>query len=255
MQRFIQPPCQLENVIMRYSVHFKTFIRFSFLCLITNYCYGQKTELRLNAYSGLFAFRGSGSTSVTTISNSGPADEPGYYNAYPYGRKSDFSYAFEIQVQRVTSRQHLFGAGISFENLKSSLNIDSIWTQIGRVDVDGTAVLSNHFITVNPYIGQRFVIKGVTFDVQAGIDVAASIKVYEEAKIEVDKKYTYSKTHKNYPVDIRTRIQINAYYKQVGLLAGYAVGIENLYKNAGYDYLNRKAYSNFLRFGLSYRLR
>lgn len=244
---------------MQYQAQWRQVLLFALFCFVVNCCYSQKSELRANAYSGFFFFRGSGSASVTNIGTSGPADEPGLFNSYPYGRKSGFSYAFELQAQRLTRRRHLVGAGISFENVKSSLNIDSIGTQMGRIDVDGTAVLSNHFITVNPYIGQRLIATTFTLDVLAGADISFSAKVYEEANVTTGEqnKYTYNKTHKTYPADLRPRIQLNAYYKRIGLLAGYSFGTQNLHfrKEHGYDYLNRKAYTNFLRFGLSYKLR
>ena len=56
--------------------------------------------MRANAYSGLFFFRGSGSTATSNPLIS----DVGYFNPMPYGRKSDFSYALELQA-KLTSQK------------------------------------------------------------------------------------------------------------------------------------------------------
>lgn len=224
-------------------------------CCTAHFCYAQKTELRANAYSGLFSFRGSGSVATTTVSTVGPGDAFGYYNAYSYGRKSGHSFAFELQGQRVTKYKFLFGAGVGLESLQSKTVIDSVWTQMGSRSTTGNIILTNTFVTLNPFIGKRFAIGGVALDVQAGIDVAAAIKVHEEASLVLGEKYTFSKTRNLFPVDLRPRIQINGYYKRIGLLAGYSYGTANFFNDPGYDYLNKETYTNFLRLGISYKLK
>lgn len=233
---------------------FKILLLSAAFCFVALCCYSQKTELRANAYSGLFSFRSSGAASAANISIVGPADGPGLFTAYPYGKKSGFSYAFELQAQRVTAQRHLFGAGVGFEKLQSKVGFDSVSTQVGIKSTKGNIRLTNEFVTFNPYIGHRFALKKILFDVTAGADIAFSTKVYSKAKINFEKESTFSNTYKKHPVDVRPRVQLNMYYKRMGLLAGYSIGTEDVYKNTGYDYLNKKAFANFLRLGISYRL-
>src|SRR5689334_13480530 len=91
------------------------------VCFIASPSIAQKTELRVNAYSGLFYFRGDAATDMSTIY----ITDMGYYSATTYGRKSDFSYAFELQLQRVTVGNHFYGAGLGFEHLQSRAEVDS----------------------------------------------------------------------------------------------------------------------------------
>jgi len=224
-------------------------------CFISLSAQSQNKELKFNAYSGLFSFRGSGATSNAPISITGPSDEPGLFTAYPFGRKGGFSAAFEIQAQRVTKGKQLLGTGIGFERLQSKVAFDSVATQIGRLQSKGNVVLTNSFITVTPYFGQRFNVRNILLDITAGLDIAFSTNVYGTAKVRFDKEYSYSHRYSNYPVDFRPRLQVQAAYKQIGITAGYSVGTQNLYNSSGIDYLQNEAYADFLRLGISYKLR
>lgn len=180
---------------------------------------------------------------------------PGLYNPFPYGRESGFSYVAELQAQRVTRQNHLFGAALAFEQLQSKEAVTAVFTQMGIRPTTGTATFTGSFLTATPFVGQRFPIGMVSLDVQAGVDIAAAVQVREEANFTLDKNYIFGGIYKNPPVDIRPRLQLNAFYKRMGLLAGYSVGTTNYYSGPNYRYLQQSAYSNFLRFGLSYAFR
>lgn len=239
----------LQTVYMNYSIICKSFLMFFLLYLISDFSFGQKTEINVNAYGGMFFFRGNGATSTATV---GFNDVLGYYNPNPFGKRTGFSYAFEVQLQRVTNQNHLFGAGIGLEKLVSREGIDSVWSDVGKIFADGKVTLSNYFLTANPYIGQRFATKKMLFDVMAGFDFAFSLKVYEEAKID---EGTYNLHRAKYDVDYRSRIQIGVYQNRIGWLAGYSLGLKNLYHYDNPYYTNKKSYANFLRLGISYKLK
>lgn len=195
--------------------HFKPykFISTLLFLFIGCFCYGQQTEFRVNAYSGLFFFRGSGATSTSTVI----ATDIGYFNNTSYGKKSGFSYALELQAQRVTKQKHLFGLGVSYENLESRAVVDSISAGIvGNFPATGKVIMASTFLTVNPYIGQRFAINKIALDALVGMDVSFNTKVHEEAKVEPNQTYTLN--YREHPKDFRPRIQLNAYYNQFGFL-------------------------------------
>lgn len=150
-----------------------------------------------------FPSRGNGSTSTTTVNVS---DNIGYYNPTSYGRKSGFSYCFELQAQRVTKLKYLFGFGVSYGNLKSKAIVDSFYDDIGKRPAAGKVLMANTFITVNPYIGQRFVVGNITFDALIGIDWSFSTKVCEEAKV-ISFNQVYRLQKADFPIDIRPMIQ------------------------------------------------
>ena len=76
----------------------KVFLLVFLLLASSQFSYGQKTEINLNAYSGLFSFRGDGSSSTSWI-NFNPYTSPDKFTLNPYGKKSKFSYSLELQVQ------------------------------------------------------------------------------------------------------------------------------------------------------------
>lgn len=229
------------------------FLIFIFLT-VTQISFGQKTEINFNAYSGLFSFRGDGATSNSWI-NFDPYTRPDKFTSNPYGKKSGFSYTFELQGQRVTKTKNIFGAGISFETLTSKVAIDTV-TQNGIIylqySADGKTSLKNTFVTLNPFAGHRFSYRKIDFDVLAGFDIAFCLKSKETGNATASNNaiYTADNDKAKPSIDFRPRIQIKTQLRKVGLLIGYSLGLTNYQiKN------NPKAYSNFLRLGLSYQLK
>lgn len=215
--------------------------------------YGQKQEINLNVYSGLFSFTGKGAT-PNSLLDSSPTNSLTTSN--PYGTKSGFSYAFEVQGQRITKRKNIYGLGISFEELTSNVNINEIDVSNGYINYELTAKgkteLKNTFLTFNPFIGHRYSYNKVTFDILAGLDLAFCLESNENGKATaVGKDYITGEISMPKPsIDFRPRIQIKSAIKKFGFLAGYSSGLTN-YQNK----YNLKAYSSFLRLGFTYLLK
>ena len=220
----------------------------------TQFSYGQKTEINFNAYSGLFSFRGDGSSSTSWI-NFNPYTSPDKYTSNPYGKKSEFSYALELQGQRVTKNKNIYGLGISFETLTSKVNIDTV-AQNGflywQYSASGKTTLKNTFVTLNPFVGHRYSYRKITFDLLAGFDLAFCLKSKEVGNATTNNKdYVTVINNKTKPsIDFRPRIQVKAQINKFGFLAGYSLGLTNYQTHN-----NLKAYTSFLRLGLSYQLK
>jgi hypothetical protein len=215
----------------------KAFLLIFILLVSRQFSYGQKTEINFNAYSGLFSFRGAGSSSTSWI-NFNPYTSPDKFTSNPYGKKSEFSYSLELQAQRVTKTKNIYGVGISFEALTSKVTIDTV-TQNGFIywqySADGKTSLKNTFVTLNPFIGHRFCLKSM----EKGNATAGNKTIY-----------TADNDKAKPSIDFRPRIQIKTQLKKVGLLVGYSLGLTN------YQTQNTpKAYSSYLRLGLSYKLK
>ena len=160
-----------------FIVVFLTSVQFS---------YGQKTEINLNAYSGLFSFRGAGAASNSWIISYPFISPPTQYTINPYGRKSQFSYALEFQGQRITKRKNIYGLGISFEALTSKVNIYKVGISGDPAYLEYTATgktkLKNTFVTLNPFVGHRFLYHKMTFDLLTGFDLAFCLNSKEEGQ-------------------------------------------------------------------------
>ena len=215
------------------------------LCLFASFAFGQKTEVKLNAYGGSSYFRGSAAKSAAI----------GYYESYGlYGRTPGFAYSFEVQAQRVTRQKHLFGAGIAFEELRN--NCDMLYPSTSYIDQAlppspgrGAAIFTNSFINLNPYIGQRLFSKTITLDATVGFDVAFNVKSNNFLKTTTSHEVLFTPDIVNVPtVDIRPRLQLSAGYRHINVLAAYSLGLTN-YEN----WFTTKAYLNFLRVGAGYR--
>ncbi len=232
----------------------KAFSLIFILLVSRQFSYAQKTEINFNAYSGLFSFRGDGSSSTSWI-NFNPYTSPDKFTSNPYGKKSEFSYSLELQVQRVTKTKNIYGAGISFETLTSKVAIDTV-TQNGFIywqySADGKTSLRNTFVTLNPFVGHRFSYRKISFDVLTGFDIAFCLTSKETGNATASDKTIYTEDNdKAKPsIDFRPRIQIKTQLKKVGLLVGYSLGLTN-YQTQN----NPKAYSSYLRLGLSYQLK
>jgi hypothetical protein len=237
----------VDKRIKRFSILFM-------LLVFAKFSSGQKTELDFNAYSGLFSFRGNGSTSNSWITAYTPGT-PGNFTINPYGNKSDFSYTLELQGKRISGRKNIYGLGLSFETLKSKVGIDTvdggdlIYFKKGA---NGKTVLKNTFITLNPFVGHRYSYHRVSFDLLAGVDVAFCLKSREVGQATTsDKEDIRAENDMAKPsIDFRPRIQIKTQMNKLGFLAGYSLGLTD------YRVPNHlKAYSSLFRLGLSYQLK
>lgn len=225
------------------------------LCIFVRFSYGQKIEVNLNAYSGLFSFCGNGTTSTSWI-NLNPYRSPQKYTTNVYGNKSGFSYALELQGQHITQRKNIYGFGLSFESLTSKVNIDTV-TEDGFIysqhPANGKTTLQNTFITLNPFFGQRYLYHKVIFDLLVGIDLGFCLKSREQGHATTDNKsFNLQVDNDNAKplIDFRPRIQIKTQYNGFGIIIGYSLGLVN-YQTQN----NTKAYTSFLRLGLSYKLK
>ena len=229
---------------------------FIVIILLTSvqFSYGQKTEMNFNTYSGIFSFRGDGATTNSWI-NYSPYTTPDKYTSNSYGKKSEFSYVFELQGQRITKNKSIYGLGIGFEILTSKVNIDTV-TENGVVyweyPANGKTTLKNTFITLNPFVGHRYSYGKMTFDLLVGFDLAFCLKSKELGNASTNNKvYATIENDKTKPfIDFRPRIQIRTQINKFGFLAGYSLGLTN-YQTQN----NLKAYTSFLRLGLSYQLK
>jgi len=232
----------------------KFFLIVSVLLVFTQGLFAQKTELNLNTYTGLFSFRGNGSTSNSWITAYTPAIRSDY-TINPYGKKSSFSYAFELQGQQISTRKNIRGLGIGFGALKSKVGIDTV--NGGDIvyfqhAANGRTVLKNTFITLNPFVGHRYSYRRMNFDLLAGVDLAFCLKSKEVGQATTNnKEYITVENNKTKPlVDFRPRIQLKTQINKFGFLAGYSLGLTNYQVQN-----NLKAYSSFLRLGLSFQLK
>lgn len=226
----------------------------SVLLLVSINCsYGQKTEINFNAYSGLFTFRGNATATNSSVLWS--QFDPILRTMKPYGNKSGFSYEFELQLQRISKKHVIYGCGLGFETLVSKVHIDSSIFSAFIVDIspaNGTTLLKNTFITVNPYIGHRFTFSKSSFDILAGIDMGycliSSELIWNPTGNQANPNQQNDLTKPN--LDFRARLQIKSQIKKFGFLAGYSLGVTN-YQSKN----NLKAYASFLRLGLSYQIK
>ncbi len=100
-------------------------------------------------------------------------------------------------------------------------------------------------------MGKRLLAKKITLDATLGLDVALCLKSHASLVTSFgNEDYWFTKNEISPAVDLRPRLQLAAGYKKLGIAAGYSLGLIN-YKSAP----GTKAYSNFLRMGLSYRLK
>ena len=234
----------------------KLFYTTIILLVSAQFSYGQKTEINFNVYSGLFSFRGEGAASKSFIyydDFDGPITK---YTDDPYGKGNGFSYSLEFQGQRLTKRKNIYGLGISFEKLTSKVNIDRILISGDPADfqypASGETKLKNIFITLNPFVGHRYAYHKIAIDLLAGFDLAFCMKSKEDGSVTASSigHFNVDNERPKPSIDLRPRIQIKTQINKFGFLAGYSLGLTN-YSNQ----YNSKAYTSFLRLGLSYQLK
>jgi hypothetical protein len=235
-----------------------------FTIILTTPLFAQKIEVSVQANSGLFRYSGNGTTSVSSINYAQPP-----FNSYPnysYGNKNGFSYGASIQGQYVAKCGFIVGLQTGYDILRSKAAINSINGELYNYSdgpltiitpVNGSSIVQNQFINVNPYIGYRLPVKKIKIDLLLGADLPFGVNSYEKSR-SVAADGTVYQTNVNYGkggFDPRARFGIAASYKRFGINASYAHGIIN----HSADLLNDspilyEAHSELFRFGVTYRI-
>lgn len=229
-------------------------IIFVVFLLVAQFSFGQTNRLSVQASSGFFSFGGESASRKSSINISDVASIPNYTNS-PYGTRSGFSYGIGIHVQKITSRNFIYGLQMSFESLESKLTIDNAYGEINWTVEHGEATLTSRFINLFPSIGQRVnLLKNVDSDFLLGSDLGIGLSSKERYSVGTGQGSNVSGTYeREIPgIDFRPRIEFVNYYKSIGFTVGYSYGLTNYLRNM--DGANRDARSRYLRLGISYRL-
>jgi hypothetical protein len=133
--------------------------------------------------------------------------------------------------------------------------VDSLSSDIGIHPATGNVTITSSNLTLNPFVGRRFLAGAVAMDALIGLDLAFSLAVREKANMVTPFEAYYQMKKQNHPIDLRPRVQVNAFCKHIGLSVAYSLGTRNLYAYDNPNYKNKKAYASFLRLGVSYRFK
>lgn len=224
--------------------------------------FGQKTEFRGSLNSGVFSYK-----RIT------PNDPPSFYyeassnSAFTYnnsGINSGVCFGFSFNFKRIAKSDHFWGLDLGYEMLRSTAPISKFYTYTqtssnsfittGTSSATGEIVYNNSFIVLNPYIGHRYRLKQVNFDLAVGVDVAYCLKAKEKGNATTPDGSQYSVsggTSMKARPNINPRVQLQIGYKRIGVYGGYSAGLTNLIKKKwGF----KNGYSNIIRFGATYNL-
>lgn len=216
--------------------------------------YGQSIEFSAHLNSGLFSFAGETATESSFIIVDDVGGSESNYTNNPFGSNNAVSYGLAGQFLRVTSGDVVFGLQTGFELLRSSVQINSVNTPFTSSPASGNTILRHSFINVHPKVGYRSSIQDFNIDITVGPEVGFLLGSKEFGKAGLDNGNTV-KTETERTVsgnDYRLRSSLSVNHKKWGLSIGYSHGLRN-YKGSTLGTSNR-AYSRFIRFGISYKL-
>jgi hypothetical protein len=232
----------------------------------------QKLELSLNAGSALSYYTGVSATDNSTIFQSYQSADQNY-TGNPYGKKYAWGYGGYIQAQMVNKNGFIAGVSAGYETLKSKVNINSVAPALYTVvlagylpyvdyygpftySAEGAVTLQTSFINLSPYIGYRYSLKKVSFDVMPGADIAFMTQ-NKESGSAVGYGTTYTTNYKRDNMiarDIRLKIGLNINYQRFTINSSYARGLTNYDKNISPAAGTFSVYSELFRFGVGYRI-
>jgi len=115
--------------------------------------------------------------------------------------------------------------------------------------------LHNTFITLHPFAGKRFMYRKIFFDVTAGFDAGFCLRTKESGTAQYtvnnnEHTLAFSNQLAKPWVDIRPTMSIRTGFKKWSCIAGYSLGLTNFKIGT-----RGKAFSDFLRLGLSYQIK
>ena len=221
----------------------------------TELSFGQSTEISFQLGSGFFSFGGSSATETSFV-NISDVNSISSYTNNPYGKKSGFSYGFGIQVQKISKSNFIWGLQTGYESLSSGVNIDNAFGEITWSVKSGQATLTSQFINIKPLIGKRFEIaKNFKTDLVFGLDFGICLSTKEKFNLTTNQGFDVggSLDRTRTRVDFRPRLEVNNYYKKIGLSIGYSYGLTNY--TSGLDGVTRETMTRYFRVGLIYLIK
>jgi hypothetical protein len=223
--------------------------------------HAQKCEYSINLNTGLFRFKGKDAAIASYLVEK--SDRSLNYTDKPFGTQQQTSYGVAGQLQYISKSKIIMGLQGGYDLLRSKVGLYQPQHIVYAVSlayynyptpITGSTTSVNSYLNLNPFIGYRIVAKAFNIDLKPGLDVAFGLHSHEKGEALADDKTTVkTDLDRDKPVnDLRLRLDITAYFKNMGLTAGYSSGLNNLNSQANADV--NDLHSQLLRFGLSFRL-
>lgn len=233
-------------------------------------CKAQKFELSAGITTGASNITGSSAAS-NSVYYDNYYGENKYKTANIYGHKLAFSYGAYLRAQLVTPSGFIAGADGGYDVLRSKIDITArydpcISCSVGTSSLiagyssptpaKGSAILTNQFAQLSPYLGYRVKTRSISIDLTAGTEFGFALRSSQKIRIESPDRVSTTAVISKPPTDIRLRGGIAVNYKCIGLGVNYAHGIKSYVKNdPNLQYApHGKAYSQAIRAGISYRI-
>ncbi|HLR25525.1 MAG TPA: hypothetical protein VK112_06630 [Fodinibius sp.] len=217
---------------------------------------GQSTEYSALLNSGLFSFGGKSATQSSAIIVSDVSTADNYTNN-PYGSNKALSYGLALRIQRVTSGQGILGIQLGYEVLRSKVHINQIFTNnpASPFEASGQTVLKHRVINIYPAFGYRSGFQGLDIDLTAGPEFGFNLSSREvgEATLNDGSEIKTDTERQDPGTDIRLRSSVTIYYGNWGVSGGYSYGLRNY--SRGLTGGDRKRFSRFIRWGITYRIK
>lgn len=233
--------------------------------LVLTKSYSQKNELKICLNSGLYSFRGDASAAKTNMYFVNYPPIVFISTVNPYGIKNGLSSGLSLNFQRVLKENIIFGINAGYQSNKSKILIDIVAidesSNIQIKEVDGQSYVTNNSLLAYPFFGYRFENNIIPIDLLAGInfDYILSTKENGSAIDSNNVEYNTSSDIQTINLDVSPKLQIATEYKKFGVILGYSFGLVNYYRDDYVDSMNyneiKKAHSNLINFGVTYKLK
>jgi hypothetical protein len=229
------------------------------LCSVSTITIAQSTELSVQLSSGFFAYGGESAVSSSSLYTD---ERPGYFRVNGvFGEKSALSYGLQIQAQRVTKRNFLWGARLGYDRQSARSHIDqarsTFFPPVLNEVASGTVRLNNHVVHVNPYFGYVIPLHKIRLDMTAGVNLSSirsssySVSMDEPFARKLDDKMENGFINTKW--DFGPVAGLAIHYNKMAVSASYAYGLRNYQRMT--DGANREVYSRYFRLGIAYRIR
>lgn len=222
----------------------------------------QKLEYGIALNSGLYNFNGSG-TSEDAIFRPNETGSSGSVSN-PYGKKFTFSYGISANVKYIFSGGVFLSADLGYELLRNRIDVVEAFFALPAgailprpyINYSGKSTLNQHFVNLFPSIGYRENFKAFSLNFMLGTDLAYCISAKEKYNVvsTTNVLLTGTREMEYLDFDIRPRFQTELTYKKYGFYIGYSVGTTNYIDGPANSGVARSVVSNYIRFGLSYKL-
>jgi len=192
---------------------------------MTQLTFAGKTEFHINFNTGFLYFDGNAVNSKNIL-QIGLDNQPYWGN---YTTKNNLLLGGSLGLQHISKAGFVIGGDLGYEHYTYKAPIELIEDKNSNTSTGASGEIKSNmnFLNAYPYVGFRLDLPIVKLELIGGADFGFLLQAQEQISVRsiLNEAYDDISKNKGTNIDIRPRIQLNAYLGKLKVYIGYAQGV------------------------------